>query len=377
MSSIALRLLFRKGGTASSILMIALLVSVLSSTQSIINYVNLQSETLGKLVHTGGTYLILSRNSTSTVDSRVEGGLTAKLGNLGYVKRVVPQKILMATIITNASSHTVRVRYVHDVLEFLEGLGAYLNGTVPKSQTEGCMGELLARMIHTDVGGEVLLDIDGKQLKVRVVGVFRSQTQSDVELLTSMETAEIFQGGSDAVSLIEFSLREGVDSREALNQIALLLPGDVKVVQVQRLREFVQQTNTQTLVFLRAWSLAVYAAIATASYMIAIKLVTESSYELAMLRALGIKRRLVFALVLAYTTTAAFLGSILGVAIGTVGAQMASTALRWLLPNVDLAPFIEADQAVEAVSLTLVSSILGCVYPALRLSRIRYMEQPL
>jgi len=377
MSSIALRLLFRKSGTASSILTIALLVSILSSTQSIINYINLQSEALGKLVYTGETYLILSRNSTSIIDSRVEEWLTAKLSNLSYVKRVVPQKILTATIITNAGSHTVRVRCVYDASVFLGGLGAYLNGATPKSRTEGCVGELLARMTHINIGDEVRLDVGGEQLKLRVVGVFRSQTQSDAELLTPMEMVEMLRDGSGASSFIELSLKEGVNSREALDQIALLLPEDVKIVQVQQLKKFVQQINAQTLTFLRVWSLAVYAAVATASYTIAVRLVTESSYEIAMLKSLGAKRRLVFTLVLTYTTTSAFLGSILGVAIGTVGAQVASTVLGWVLPNVDLAPFIEPNHAVEAVLLTLASSVLGCAYPAFRSSSTSYAEQPL
>jgi len=53
-----------------------------------------------------------------------------------------------------------------------------------------------------------------------------------------------------------------------------------------------QEMNVQTLNFLGIWSLAVYAVVVVASYVIAARLMAESSYELAMLKALGAKRGL-------------------------------------------------------------------------------------
>lgn len=212
---------------------------------------------------------------------------------------------------------------------------------------------------------------------MRVVGVFRSQTQSDAELLAPMETLDRLAGNNDTVSLIEFSLKEGVNSREAVNQITQLLPENVKLVQAQQLPEFLRQMSMQTLAFLNVWFLAVYVAIAAASYVIATRLITESSYELSMLRALGAKKHVFFSLVLTYTTTVAFLGSILGIALGTAGAQTASTILKWIQQSVDITPFLEAEQALRMLLLTLASSIIGCMYPAFRYADRMCAEQPL
>jgi hypothetical protein len=55
--------------------------------------------------------------------------------------------------------------------------------------------------------------------------------------------------------------------------------------------------------------------------------------------------QLASALILAYTTTAALLGSIFGIALGTTGTQVVSTVLRWMMPNVDIAPFLRVEQA--------------------------------
>jgi len=138
-----------------------------------------------------------------------------------------------------------------------------------------------------------------------------------------------------------------------------------------------QDMNSQTLTFLNLWSIAVYAVVAAASYVVATRLVAESSYELAMLRALGAKKRLLFKLVLTYTATTALLASILGLALGTAGTQTASTMLRWIWTNVEVNSFLEPSQALQTLLLTLASSTLGCLYPALRCARKSYMEQPL
>jgi lipoprotein-releasing system permease protein len=192
-----------------------------------------------------------------------------------------------------------------------------------------------------------------------------------------METARVLTGENGTVSLIEIVIQQGVDSREALSQIAQLLPENVRLVQTQQLKEFTQQMNMQTLAFLNVWSIAVYAVVIAASYIISTRLLTESSYEFSMLRALGAEKRLTLTLVLAYTLTVSFLGSVLGVALGTAGSQTASTMLRWFLPSVDLAPFMELWQAFQTITLTVASSILGCMYPALRYTHVRYMEQAL
>jgi len=47
-------------------------------------------------------------------------------------------------------------------------------------------------------------------------------------------------GNNDTAFLIEFSLKEGVNSREALDQIAQLLPENVRIVKAQQLKEFTQ-----------------------------------------------------------------------------------------------------------------------------------------
>jgi len=78
---------------------------------------------------------------------------------------------------------------------------------------------------------------------------------------------------------------------------------------------------------------------------------------------------------LAYTTMIALVSSVLGVAVGTAGTQAVSTALRWIRPDIDVAPFLRAEQALQILLLALASSVLGCLYPALKSARAAYAER--
>ncbi len=357
-------MLLRKSGASRTILVIALLVAILASTNAIVNYLNLQSELLARLVSPRGTYLILSSNSTAITDSKLNVSLTEKLANLRCFNYVLPQRLLAANLTTDSGSFTVRVRGVEDIEVFLKAREAKLKGEIAKNW-EVIAGEVLARAFSISTGDEVSIAVGDKLIKVKVVGIFRSRTQSDAELIAPMQTLNSLTEDENTVSFIEFSLKRGI-SPETVSQIAQFLPENVKLVQAQQLEEFTRQMNIQTLSFLKAWSLAVYAVVAAASYIVATRLVIEFSYEFTVLRGLGAKKGLIFMLILSYIAVLTIFSSILGVTIGTVGVQVTSSLLRWILPSLDLTPFIEAKQVAQIVLFTTTFSILGSVYPALK-----------
>jgi ABC-type lipoprotein release transport system permease subunit len=373
---LSFKIFIRKSGTAQSIIAIALLVAIISSANAIVNYLNLQSETIAGLVNPSGTYLILSSNSTALTDSKLPADLSAKISNLSYVKNVFPQKMLTANLITNSST-PITVRGIEDINNFLKTRGAYVNGTIAKNWTDANAGELLARALSIKLGDEIGIALGEKNVKVKVVGIFRSQTQCDTELLVYMKTANMLEGNDLTVSFIEFSLKDNVNSREALRQIAQLLPENAKLIQAQQLKTFAQQINMQVVNFLNIWSIAVYAAVAVASYIVSTRLIIELRYELSMLKALGAKKHQIFTLMLAYIATIAFLSSILGISLGIAGTQTVSTMLRWMLQNIDITPFLEVGQAIQTLLLTFISSIIGCIYPITKSTRTRYVEQTL
>ncbi|MEM2512163.1 MAG: hypothetical protein QXX61_03405, partial [Ignisphaera sp.] len=76
---LCLKMFLRRGGTAYSIITLSLLVAIMASLNAVVNHLNLQVETLRRLVAPGGTFMILSKDSNALTDSRIDATLASKL----------------------------------------------------------------------------------------------------------------------------------------------------------------------------------------------------------------------------------------------------------------------------------------------------------
>jgi ABC-type lipoprotein release transport system permease subunit len=367
---LTLKALLHKRGTNSAILAIALLVAILASMTSVVNHVNSQTEAISRTRDIGETFFIISKNSTNISDSQVNIQIASLLSDRDAIKYVLPQKVFKATLLVNSESYAVLVRGVN-TSEFFTTRHAYVNGSIA-DEMQVNVGEILARLVSINNGDEIDITINDKVIKVETAGIIQTFTQSDTELIVSMSIADLLVDHSDKVSVIEFAIENGND--EEILYISELLPTNVKIVKVQQTKAFVQDVNSQTLSFLNIWSLAVYTTVAVASYVIATCLAVESSYELAMLRALGAKRIIVFKSVIIVTVAITLLGFILGLAIGVAGTQVLATIMRLTWKDISITPFLNIKQATQIALFTATSSILGCMYPAMKAMRKNYAE---
>ncbi|MEM2894159.1 MAG: FtsX-like permease family protein [Candidatus Bathyarchaeia archaeon] len=371
------RMLFRRRGVGSAILAIGFIVAIEASMISTLNHVNAQSEALAGLVQIGETYIIIGRGSMSITDSRIDAELASCLREAAEVEQIFLQKVLAVNLKADSADQTAKLTAVEKVEGFLRFRGADINGGFAENWTEANIGEILARTAGIALNQTITISSGEGTFQSRVVGIFRTRSGLDAEIVVPMDALNGLFKDDRKISVIEFTLKEGFERGEGLDHIAESLPESVEILKVQRPDVFMQRVNLQTLTFLNVWSLVVYAVVAAASYIITMRLTAESAYELAMLRALGAGKRQVLTLIMGYTAAIAFLGSILGIALGVAGTQIASTILRWLQPTVEIAPFLKAEQASKTILLTLVSSILGCAYPAYRSIGMGYLEQPL
>jgi ABC-type lipoprotein release transport system permease subunit len=377
MSFLFLKMLFYKE-KASAVVAVALLVAISVSTTSVTNYVNSQVNVLGSFVNLGKTYIVVSKNSSSTTDSKIDSKLVNLFNSTSGIKYMIPQKVAVVSVTVNISNCTTIVRGVKSVGEFLKSRNAYINGTVAKSIEEVDVGEILAKLLKVSINDEIILTLtlNKKSIKAKVAGIFKTLTQDDTGVIAPLETVN-YLTGNDRISIIEFTLEESANNTEVIERIGKLLPKDVMLVKVQQIDNFLQTINQQTLRFLFFLSVLVYIIVAIASYLITVRFLLESSYELLMLRALGAKKNFLVVLVLMYAIITSVTGSLLGIAVGLVGTQVASTILAWLSPSINIIPFLEFHQLAQILLLSTISSFLGSMIPALRLSHVRYVEQRL
>ena len=370
------KILLRKPGTGMAILALALLVAIITSMNSVVNYINVRSEALAGLVQIGETYLILAKNAVALTNSQVDMEISRRLTEASEVNQAFPQKILTARMKTDEANLTVTVRAVENVENYLKFYAARLNGAYARSCLEANVGEVLARAAKITLNMTLALSTAEKTVNVKVVGIHRTQSQLDGEILIPLTSLKSLTADSE-LSAIEFTFKPGVDRTSALTSLAERLPSSVRIVKVQQPGAFMQNLNMQTATFLDVWSVSVYAVVAAASYIITARLTAESTYELALLRALGARKRQILILLIGYVVIIAVLASILGAALGLTAAQVASTLLKWLQPATEIAPFLRHEQILKALALTLASAILGSAIPASRVARLSYMERPL
>jgi len=373
MSALSFKMLFRKGGTAAAIIAVALLVAILASVASVVNYITSQTEVMSKLKGTGETFLLMSSDASSLSDSKLGSELIRIVNESSLVTNILPQKIFAATMITTSNNYTVLVRAVN-TSAFFKLRHAYVNGTFAEGMQVN-VGEILARAASIQKGDSISVASKDKIVSVQVAGIVQTSTQSDTEIIIPVEVADIIAENESEVSVIEFAVES--NANQEIKSLSQLLPADVKIVAIQQTQALIRDMNNQTLYFLNLWSVPIYVVVAATAYMIATRLIIESSYELTMLKTLGARRSLIFKMVILVTFAIALVGTVLGLAIGVGGTQIISTAIHWVWESIAVAPFLEAQQTAQIFLFALTSSLLGCLYPSVKATCKAYAEKQL
>jgi len=373
---LAFKMLFRKKGTASAILAIALLVALTTSVNSLVNNINSQTSVLSELPSIGQTYLITSKNSTSLSDSQIDPALINQIKNNSNVNYAASQQIIQATLTTKLGNYTVNILGVDNVRAYFDNDGASISGSVSQNQSETDVGIILANLASININSSLTVTIYNKITQLNVVGISRTTKQSDTELIMPLKNLQALTKNNHTISFIEFSIKDFSTDNKTIASITQTLPSDVKITKVQQIQTFAQDINNQTINFINVWSIAVYIVITAASYIITTRMINEAKYDLYMLRALGAKKKTTISLIILHTLIIGFISSIIGVAIGIVGTQIAATGVRWLWSSFAIAPFLQPSQALEILSLALASCLTGCIYPAMKTAQKLATENP-
>jgi len=374
--SLTFKMLFRKKGTASAIIAIALLIALLASINSLLNNINAETTVLSALSSTGQTYIITSTNSTSLSDSHIDANLINQIRNNSNVNYATSQQLTQATLTTKSGNYTINILAVDNVQAYLNNRRASINGSISQKPSETDVGIILSQLASINKNDSVQITVNNQRAQLKVVGITQTTQQSDTQLIMPLATLQNLTQQNSTVSFIEFSLKNPDTNNKSIKNITQILPNDVKVTKIQQITQFAQSINNQTTNFINVWSIAIYAVVIAASYVMATRLVNEAKYELYTLRTLGTKKKATISLIITHALIIAFIGTIIGLAVGIVGTQVAATGVRWVWGNTQLAPFLQPEQAMQILLLALAASLLGSVYPAVKTTQIMAKEQP-
>ena len=374
MQALPLKMLFLKKGTASAILAIALLIALLTSVSCLVNNINAQTTALGQLASVGETYILTSKESSSLSDSQIHLNLISQVKNFSNVKYATSHWLIQADVAFHNSTFPITARGVDDTKAYLTKNSAYINGSACKTTAEVDVGVILANLMGLNKNDNITLIINGASTQLKVVGITRTQTQSDSQLIIPLTTMQELTGQKDTTSYIEFAVKDLSKSTETNQNLTLAIQSKIKIISTQQTTTFAGDINNQTVNFINIWSISIYAVVVAASYITAARLINEAHDDLSIFRTIGATKRRTFGLILAFVLIITVFGAAIGVSLGVFGTQFIATEVRWNLGNTQLAPFLEVNQALQIFSLSLVSSLAGAFYPSLQGSRILSKE---
>jgi putative ABC transport system permease protein len=177
------------------------------------------------------------------------------------------------------------------------------------------------------------------------------------------------------VNQLDLVLAEGADVGRVKAAVAAVLPPGLRVEEPALRKDVIRRTVSGFQAMLTAFGLLAVLAGFIICYSRLGAIFEARTWEVGLLRAVGLRRLVVFgellkeSLLLGAVGTAVGLG--LGVVIGQWGLPIVAraTAINFRLPALEATPVFSADAIVLGVLVGLVAAILAATVPALRLAR--------
>jgi len=231
------------------------------------------------------------------------------------------------------------------------------------------VGTKLATAMNLNVGDTTEL-IEGEPLEV--VGIFDSSNVFDNgSMFTPLATLQqlMFRGGEVTMFAVVGEDR----SPEALRQLAQRVKQSGSKIEAE-VAEAVAQRSTEIRVARSfAWLTSAIAVLIGSVGMLNTMMmaVFERTREIAMLRALGWRRRRVMAMVLGESTVLCAIGALVGIAVGVLMVRLLSQVpAAGRLVAGDVSPGV----MLQGLGLALLLGLLGGIYPAWSAARLPPVE---
>ncbi len=235
-----------------------------------------------------------------------------------------------------------------------------------------------ARALGVTPGKRLEVRIGGKRRALEIVGVLTAadpltrQSLASV-LLTDIATAQELLDMQGRLSRIDLRVADG--DAERLQRIRSILPAGADIVRAERRSQALEQMTRAFRTNLTALSLLALVVGMFLIYNIMTFSVLERRALLATLRALGVTRRQLFALVLGEAATVGLVGTAAGVVLGTLLGQ---GLVRHVVQTINDLYFVLAVQDIalvpaslaKGVALGVGASVLTALAPAWEATRV-------
>lgn len=337
----ALKFSIRKETVLLSIISLILLTAALTATVAIANSIVAQTEEVMELV---------PRPKVAKIVGDIGLTLIRRVEEVAGPDHVVISRISKAVVVFGNASFLTAVRFTNVSL-FRSITGFRVDGRLPSKSGEVLVGNILSRLLNLTSGDVFDLIVDRSKFRVEVVGVVTGGGQTGLEVMSP----EMGRSGGE-LEIDVALMGRGAEILDLAREF-----GGVKVLLGLNAKDFVEGVSQQIENFVLLWISAVFAVVVAASYVTATRTSLEFEGETSTLKALGASRLKVVRLLLVLAAITSMMGSLVGLSVGIVVAQMGVRIMDLLSPIGGLMPFISLSQAAQIFLIAFFASMLGWI----------------
>lgn len=332
---------------------IAVITSLLGVTTGLRN-------TASNLIHLGGSDLgVFQEGVADPTASVLPVSLARRLQALPDVAQATPVMLLVEAIPQDPAA----VAFGADPASFFAQRAVVVGGRRAGGE-QAMVGDRLASEHRLAPGGT--LTVKGRPLPI--AGVYHSGILfEDAGAIIPLALAQRLSGRADSATTIPVQLRPGIKPPAAGRAITTAFPGTQVISDPQE----AARAGANNVLISKAVDLIVVLALIvggiTVTNTVAMS-VLERQGELALLRTVGWGSARVTVLVVGEGVAISLLGAALGLLLGVLGSQ---GLVDLLGVGAYVSPAIDAANLGEGLLIGLAIGILGGLYPAWRVTRIR------
>ncbi len=365
-------IIFRKKRTYGAVIGITVAIGLIVTPIPIVSGYYSQLNNLAGAQQYSQYLIALESGKTSLYNSFIPDSVSNSL-NHSNIEVICPETYLDVNISLDEMNYNLNLRGINYSIfkSFRTGFNFQIIPTETLSDEKIIIGSLLASILnvtYADLPLNVSLAHNLQQYNVTIIGFLTSEIQYDLELLATINlTRSLKPSLSTKYSLIELKL-EKPSLVDATIQALRTANPDLGIERENQLTDFVSGIISRTIQSIWLLSLVVYVAMGFGMFHVMQTTIKESEQEIAILKSVGASKFQIVRIFLYQSIILCLIGAALGVLSGIFLSYGASFIVSQMT-SIVARPSFDALAILLAISLGLVTGILGSLYPAYKASK--------
>ncbi len=251
----------------------------------------------------------------------------------------------------------------------------YLKGRGMEDPGECLIGETAARTIGIEEGMRLSMAIEGQEVDLLVAGVFKTDTTLDAQILVDRnDLASMLPRFTPNSSILRIRVDTPEDAAALIEYTEANHP-ELKIREARQVSKFFEKSIINISRLLSTIVVFVILLMVLGIYNSMNMVVSERTWEIGVIRAMGARRSFVLKLFVAESAMLALLGGLFGVALGVAMSHAITSFFSiFVVGSPTVAPLTKVMTVGWGIAASLAIGLIGGIFPASRASKVEISE---